>query len=287
MLPTHSCPPAWKKFAMKPKDIAGTLPRRNRHRNHRRRLIVEMLEGREMLAGLTASIDNFSTPNLALQSVAGSVAFAKDVIPLPEPSPHTIAHLNDGLYGNANSWIGNSSPSFAGINFGSLKTIGGVAWGRDNTGVYSDRSKGKYTLEFTTDDPISVTANWTLIGDVTYESASPLRQKYTFAAVDATGIRLRTEASDLIAIDELEVYAPQSTQATLASISVTPANPSFSAGSTLQLTATGNYSDGSTKIITSEVSWQSLATSVATIDVTGLATGVSGGPRPSRQRLMK
>ena len=64
---------------------------------------------------------------------------------------------------------------------------------------------------------------------------------------------------------------------TLSSISVTPANPSIAVGATQQFTATGTYSDGSTKDLTSQVTWASSATAVATINSSGLASGVSAG----------
>jgi hypothetical protein len=63
----------------------------------------------------------------------------------------------------------------------------------------------------------------------------------------------------------------------LKSVAVTPANASFSAGLTQQLTATGTYSDGSTQNLTSSVTWSSSNTSVATIAPGGLAKGVSTG----------
>ena len=69
--------------------------------------------------------------NLALQS-NGSTAFAKDL--LPGYTAHSIPHLNDGVYGNSDSWIGNSSPTFAGVAFSSPQTIDEIAFGRDNTG---------------------------------------------------------------------------------------------------------------------------------------------------------
>lgn len=63
----------------------------------------------------------------------------------------------------------------------------------------------------------------------------------------------------------------------LASIAVTPANPSVAKGSTQQLTATGTYSDGSTKNLSSTVTWSSGSPSVASISAAGLATGVAAG----------
>jgi hypothetical protein len=67
------------------------------------------------------------------------------------------------------------------------------------------------------------------------------------------------------------------TSPVLASISVTPTNPSIAAGTTQQFTATGTYSDGSTQNLNTTVTWSSSATSVATISTAGLATSVAQG----------
>ena len=64
---------------------------------------------------------------------------------------------------------------------------------------------------------------------------------------------------------------------TLTSIAVTPNNPTISTGATQQFTATGTYSDSSTQNITSQVSWNSSTPAVATINASGLASGVSAG----------
>jgi uncharacterized protein YjdB len=67
------------------------------------------------------------------------------------------------------------------------------------------------------------------------------------------------------------------TTPTLSSISVTPANPSITVGATRQFTATGEYSDGSSHDITTQVTWSSSNTSFATVNNSGLATGVAAG----------
>ena len=67
------------------------------------------------------------------------------------------------------------------------------------------------------------------------------------------------------------------TAATLASIAVTPINPSIAKGSTQQFTATGTFSDGSTQNLSSTATWSSSAATVATINTTGLATAVGVG----------
>ena len=64
---------------------------------------------------------------------------------------------------------------------------------------------------------------------------------------------------------------------TLNSITVTPANASVAAGLTQQMTATGHYSDASTQDLSSAVTWSSSNPSAATINSTGLATGVAIG----------
>lgn len=64
---------------------------------------------------------------------------------------------------------------------------------------------------------------------------------------------------------------------TLASITVTPANASIQAQATQQFTATGAFSDASSEDITKTVSWTSSDTNKATIQNSGLATGVAGG----------
>lgn len=68
-----------------------------------------------------------------------------------------------------------------------------------------------------------------------------------------------------------------SSQVSLQSISIAPANPSIAVNGTQQFTATGNYSDGSTKDITALVVWSSHNASVATVSASGLATGVAVG----------
>jgi hypothetical protein len=57
----------------------------------------------------------------------------------------------------------------------------------------------------------------------------------------------------------------------LASIAITPMNPSVYSGTTQQFVATGSYSDGSTQDITHAVAWISSNTAVATI---GASTGL-------------
>src|SRR5690606_13590265 len=66
--------------------------------------------------------DNFNAANPApvpanLATGAGATPFASSELGL---GIHLTSTLNDGLYGNSNSWIGNDVPGtpFAGINLG-------------------------------------------------------------------------------------------------------------------------------------------------------------------------
>ncbi len=65
------------------------------------------------------------------------------------------------------------------------------------------------------------------------------------------------------------------TDATLASIAVSPATATIASGSTQQLTATGTYTDQSTKVLTGSVTWTSSNPSVLAINGQGLATAAS------------
>jgi len=71
------------------------------------------------------------------------------------------------------------------------------------------------------------------------------------------------------------------TPATLLSITVAPANPSIAKGTTVQLSATGNFTDGSMEDLTSQVSWTSADDTIAQVsDVLtseGLVTGIGVG----------
>lgn len=147
---------------------------------------------------------------------SGATAFGKDEILGGSLSIHKIPNVRDGLYGNGNSWIGDSANSFIGVAFGTPRLVGRVAWGRDNTGTYSDRTAGSYTLQFTTNaTPSAATpdAQWQTIGLVTLDAAATnsVRHLHQFPPVTATALRLITPgngAGDGACLDELEIYAP-------------------------------------------------------------------------------
>lgn len=151
--------------------------------------------------------------NLAL--APGATAFAKDLIGNGAFASHTIPNLNDGLYGNADSWIGNSSPTFAGVNLNGTFLVDRVAFGRDNGGeltAFADRAAGIYRLQGTlavAPNAATLDASWFDIGITSIDPGDPtraLRHLYQFSPVNVTGLRL-VLVNGSIAIDEFEVFA--------------------------------------------------------------------------------
>jgi hypothetical protein len=65
--------------------------------------------------------------------------------------------------------------------------------------------------------------------------------------------------------------------ATIQSIAVTPSAPTIAPGTTQAFEAVGTFSDGSSQDITSVSQWTSSAPEVATVNESGVATGVSQG----------
>jgi hypothetical protein len=65
--------------------------------------------------------------------------------------------------------------------------------------------------------------------------------------------------------------------AVLASIAITPNPATAAAGSSVQFTATGTYTDGSTANVSKLVNWSSSNPSIATVNTSGLASGVNLG----------
>ena len=176
-------------------------------------------------------------PNRALVA-AGTTPFASSglgtILALPF---HLAVNLNDGLYGNANSWISANGiggttdlDPFVGLNFGGSVSITNIAWGRDNGnvagdccgGTLTDRALDTYRLQFTTvvapdqttPDTGDSATGWQDVGTVTYTAAVPpfftpsLRHRFDISAaglaLDATGLRIKV-ANGNTAIDEIEI----------------------------------------------------------------------------------
>ena len=191
--------------------------------------------------------DGAIVPNNAALASNGATAFtSSDLGPELGVGVHMAVNVNDGFYGNANSWIGGDNnpyaPAvFAGVALTEPALITAVAWGRDNGngaqddsfagtdacgGQCDDRSLGTFTLQFTrvgtpgadTPDTGDAATGWAPIGTVKYVNnngafTSYLRHEFEVSengeGILATGVRLLVPATGLgsgTAIDELEVY---------------------------------------------------------------------------------
>src|SRR5262245_22821208 len=85
-----------------------------------------------------------------------------------------ISKVNDGVYGNASSWVGTTSPTFIGIRLSAASMIDRIAFGRDNTTNLNDRFSGTYTVQYTTvPSPNENTddTNWTTIDVLDYANS--------------------------------------------------------------------------------------------------------------------
>ena len=168
---------------------------------------------------------------------------------------HLAVNLNDGLYGNANSWIsangiGGTSDldPFVGLSFGGTVSITNIAWGRDNGnvggdccgGTLTDRALDTYRLQYTTiaapdaatPDTGDSATGWQDVGTVTYASAAPpyftpyLRHRFDLSAsglpLEATGLRIKV-ANGNTAIDEIEINTSVNPPAPLGAVGIAAA----------------------------------------------------------------
>ncbi len=189
--------------------------------------------------------------NRALASQGTTPFTSSDLGPLLNIPFHRAVNLNDGLYGNANSWIsangigGNSDTGpFAGLNFNGTVNLSSIAWGRDNgnavEGTFGDRALDTYSLQYTlapspdatTPETGDAATGWQDLGTVTYGSAAPpafnppLRHRFDLssggAPIEATGIRIKV-ASGNTAIDEIEINSPAGAPPPPSPVGIAPA----------------------------------------------------------------
>ena len=147
------------------------------------------------------------------------------------------------------------SPATASVSMGSTQQFTATA-------KYSDGSTAN----------VSSTASWAVGSSaIAAISSSGL---VTGKASGSTSVT--ASLSGMTGTASLEVQTVTVTK-TLKSIAVTPSTVSLAPGATQQFTATATYSDGSTANISTSATWISASPSIATINSSGLATGVAGG----------
>ena len=93
--------------------------------------------------------------NVAL-SASGGIASSSGNLEHPL---HKLVHLNDGQFGNPQSWIANNvAGSWAQIELSQPTRIDRIVWSRDQRGRYADRVATEYKIELSSDG-----ANWNLV----------------------------------------------------------------------------------------------------------------------------
>ncbi|MCG6202139.1 ice-binding family protein [Psychromonas antarctica] len=93
----------------------------------------------------------------------------------------------------------------------------------------------------------------------------------------ATGSSLITASVSTPSVTQSATSTLTVTDATLSALTITPANSSIANGLTEQFIATGTYSDGTSPDVTTSVTWSSGNESIATIDESGLVSGIAIG----------
>ena len=92
-----------------------------------------------------------SPRNVALASV-GAKATASGVYADGATPLHQLAHINDGQYGNAKSWISSESGrGWVTVELAEPVEIGRVGWARDKEGKFADRVPKKYQIDVATE----------------------------------------------------------------------------------------------------------------------------------------
>ncbi|MGA8765104.1 MAG: Ig-like domain-containing protein, partial [Candidatus Sulfotelmatobacter sp.] len=130
------------------------------------------------------------------------------------------------------------------------------------TGTYNDG---------TTQD-ITTTAQWSSDTPTVAAMSNQAGSQGVATGVTAGAATISATAGTVKGITVLTVST-----ANLVSIAVTPAVPSIAQGTLQQFTATATYSDGSQRDLTSSATWSSSTVSTATINNTGLASGIGAG----------
>jgi hypothetical protein len=183
------------------------------------------------------------------------------------PGVTTITATSGAISGSTTLTVTAATLVSIGVTPANPSTANGLTEQFTATGVYTDSS----TQDLTT------TVTWSS-SDTAVATISNAAGSEGLASTSDVGPTTITATSGAISGSTTLTV----TAATLASIGVTPANPSVANGLTEQFTATGVYTDSSTQDLTSTVTWSSSDTAVATISNAagseGLASTSDVGP---------
>ncbi len=165
--------------------------------------------------------------NLALASNGAIAISSSDLGPELGVLFHVKGNLNDGIYGNSNSWIGGVLPAgvaapFAGVALDGLFFVDQIAFSRDNGngafddsaagtdacgGQCDDRWQGVYTLQYTqvagadgsTPDTGDPTTGWANVGMVDYAASVDIQPGDGFTGYLRHAFDVSADGSPLVA----------------------------------------------------------------------------------------
>jgi len=138
--------------------------------------------------------------NVGLASLGAKATSSGDFVhPL-----HRLAHINDGRFGNAHSWIASDiSGAWVQVELPQVHTIDLLLWGRDREGQYGDRLATEYRLECSLDG-----VNWTTLTSsadrLPFAPAAPSMPQYDF-----TGFTTADAAAGQAALERLQHLTQQ------------------------------------------------------------------------------
>ena len=256
-------------------------------------------------ASASSGVDNTASLTVTAATL-NSITITPSTASLPQGLTQqytAVGHYSDGssfLITDLVTWT-SSSPTIASINSTGLATA--LREGSTSiTATYGIRTSNTATLAVTpatlssisiipstVSMPAGFTQQYTAIGyysngtsfDVTTQVMWGVTNG-TVASISNTGLATAVSVGTSgITAAMGSIQAPQATltvtAATLESITVSPSTASIPSGYQQQYTATGLYSDGTMLNITGLVTWSSSSPAQASIDSTGLATGISVG----------
>ncbi len=176
----------------------------------------------------------------------------------------TLALVACGSGGSSSN--SNNPPPSATASLTSLQVAPGAASVAPGA-VQQFTATGKYSDGSSKD--LTASAQWK-----TSDSAIASVAAGKLTAVGAGTVMVTATSGKLSASATVQVT---SAATNLASIAISPVAASLPVNTSLQFTATGTYKDGSSRDLTALVNWASFSTATATINPSGLATGIAAG----------
>ena len=210
--------------------------------------------------GSTADLTSTATWVTASSSIAG--VSSSGVVTAAAAGSTTVTASQSGVSGTAAITVAAATPALSSIAVtpASATVAAGATQQFTATGTYAN----------------GTTANIT--SQVTWTSSSTATATINSSGL-ATGVAdgSTTITAALSGVSGTTTLTVSASSGTISSLAVTPTTPSITAGSTQQFTATATYSNGATANVTDSATWTSDNTQVATINSSGLATGILPG----------